>query len=245
MGEAIYVSEKTTDIYISVRDSNGYISTIYRARAFDYDDHESIKSSVLTWYISDGLDEKVLYDELKWYADKFEELGAREFLAIYNHVEELKNDDKNKTEIKDIVDTKHECDQLVIESEEKKMESKTNCYIEGLREKIYTSTMTGNKYKMVEIEPDYMILIDIECGNKIITGWCGSFNGEDDDNMDFIVRYEKNTKVSMYARLFKTVNAYLETNIGYFGEDEEIVEKDLREQLVWLAEKENERKAGK
>lgn len=51
-------------------------------------------------------------------------------------------------------------------------------------------TKKGNKYLICEIEPEYILAIDLNNGNKLITGWCGTLN-EDEENLMFFESYEK------------------------------------------------------
>ena len=49
---------------------------------------------------------------------------------------------------------------------------------------------SGNKYLLCEIEPEYIMAIDVNDGNKLITGWCGTLN-EDKENLAFFESYER------------------------------------------------------
>lgn len=62
--------------------------------------------------------------------------------------------------------------------------------IEGLNKKILT-TAKGNKYMLVQIEPEYVVALDMQRGNKFITGWCGTLNDDEDkENFEFLSEYE-------------------------------------------------------
>lgn len=61
--------------------------------------------------------------------------------------------------------------------------------IDGINEKVLTSK-SGNKYLLIEIEPEYIIALDMQRGNKFMTGWCGTLN-EDEDNLKYFEAYER------------------------------------------------------
>ena len=61
--------------------------------------------------------------------------------------------------------------------------------VEALNHKELVSK-SGNKYLLCEIEPEYILAIDINKGNKLITGWCGTLD-EDKENLEFFESYER------------------------------------------------------
>lgn len=91
------------------------------------------------------------------------------------------------------------------------MEKKNNFTMDYISKKTIASPFTNKNYDLYEIEKEYIIFVDPNKENKIITGWCGSLN--DSDNIDCIISYERK-KLKDYYRSdeayysFKTKRVY-------------------------------------
>lgn len=66
-----------------------------------------------------------------------------------------------------------------------------NCTLSALDSVEYVSHR-NHKYILCEVEPEYIICVDVDNGNKLMTGWCGSLYGEESDNNAYIETYERN-----------------------------------------------------
>lgn len=79
--------------------------------------------------------------------------------------------------------------------------------IEYLNKQTLT-TKRGHKYELLEVESEYIICVDVDNGNKIMTGWCGELETEDEENLQFLEAYEK----KLYGGEWKTSEVYISPN---------------------------------